>query len=238
MSVTRKWSLLTAVLIIGVLAASWFVLVAPKRSAAADLRDQATKQQADNQALVQQLSELKAQSLDLPNQKAKLAVLGKQVPDNPALPTLIRDLTAAGRKVGVQVLSMKPGVPALAVVAAPAVPVAAPATTTSTTSATAGTVTPAPVAPAALYVVPLSLDVTGSYFEVEQFINKLEDMQRKFLLTGFTLKASDGAGATGSTVAVASGGMDLTLTGQIFLAPNVASSTSTPAAAPAAAPAQ
>ncbi len=39
MSMTRRWSLLTAVLIVGILAASWFVLVSPKRSDAAGLRD-------------------------------------------------------------------------------------------------------------------------------------------------------------------------------------------------------
>ena len=36
--------------------------------------------------------------------------------------------------------------------------------------------------------MPLQLEIVGSYFEVEQFINKLEGMQRKFLLTGFSLK--------------------------------------------------
>ena len=40
-------------------------------------------------------------------------------------------------------------------------------------------------------MLPLSLEITGSYFEVEQFINKLEGMQRTFLVTGFTLKPGD-----------------------------------------------
>jgi Tfp pilus assembly protein PilO len=248
MSMTRKWSLLTVVLIVGILAASWFVLVSPKRSDAADLRAQATEQLASNDALVQKLNELKAQSLDLPKQKAQLAVLGKQIPDNPALPTLIRDLTAAGKKVGVQVVSMKPGVP-VAVVATAPVPVAAPATTTGSTgaatgdtSAAASGTTPKAVAPvpASLYQVPLALNITGSYFEVEQFINKLEGMQRTFLLTGFTLTPGAGAATTAtSTTTTATGttdGLTLSLTGQVFLAPNVASSTT--AAAPVAAQAK
>ena len=44
MSMTRRWSLLTAVVIVGILAAGWFLLVSPKRSDAADLRDKAGKQ--------------------------------------------------------------------------------------------------------------------------------------------------------------------------------------------------
>jgi Tfp pilus assembly protein PilO len=240
MSMTRRWSLLTAVLIIGILAASWFLLVSPKRSEAADLRGQATKQLASNDALVLKLNELKAQSLDLPKQKAQLALMHKQVPDNPALPTLIRDLTAAGKKVGVQVMSMKPGPPVPVVIAAAAVPVAAATTTTGTDtsgSAAAGGA-PAPVAPIApvaapLYMAPITLEIAGSYFEVEQFINRLERMQRSFLVSGFTLKP--GAPTVGSTTSTTDG-LSLSITGQVFLSPNVASST--PAAAPVAAPAQ
>jgi Tfp pilus assembly protein PilO len=236
MSNTRRWSLLTAVLIVGILAASWFVLVAPKRSDAASLRVDAAKQQADNQALVQQLNELKAQSLDLPKEKAKLAVLGMQIPNNPALPTLIRDLTAAGKRVGVAVNSMKPGVPAAAAVTAPVAPVA----TTTTKTGSTGTPTTAVAPPAAtLYVVPLSLEITGSYFEVEQFINKLEGMQRKFLLTGFSLKLDAGATTAAGTTNATSGDLSLSLTGQVFLSPNVAAAaTTTPVAASATTPAQ
>ena len=230
--------MLTAVVIVAILAASWFLLVSPKRSDAAELRSQATKQQASNDALVQQLRELKAQSLDLPKQKAQLAIFAKEIPNNPALPSLVRDLTAAGKKVGITIVSMKPGTPTA--VAAP-VPVAPVATTSTTDSTTAdGTTPPAPAAaaPAApsLYIVPLSVDISGSYFEVEQFVNKLEGLQRRFLLTGFTLKTNDAVTA-GASTNVAPGDLTLSFTGQVFLSPNVAATTSTSAAAPATAPA-
>jgi Tfp pilus assembly protein PilO len=196
---------------------------------------------------VQQLNELKAQSLNLPQEKAQLDVLGKQIPDNPALPTLIRSLTAAGKKVGVTVVSMKPGTPVSVAVPVP-VPVAAPATTTGSTdaagtggtTAAAGTTAPTVVAPPAapkLFLVPLSLDITGSYFEVEQFINKLEGMQRKFLLTGFTLKPG-GSSATQTGATTTAGELDLNLTGQVFLSPTMAAATTTPAPASATTPAQ
>lgn len=248
MSMTRKWSLLTAVLIVGILAASWFLLVSPTRGKASDLRDQATQQQATNEGLVQKLNQLKAQSLDLPKQKAALAVFRRQIPDNPALPTLIRDLTAAGRKVGVVVQSMKPGTPVPVVAVAP-VPVAPPASTTSDTSGTAtdgttdGTSTaPAAVAPTApsLYALPLNLEITGSYFEVEQFLNKLEGMRRSFLVNGFDLKPGGGetSGGTSGTTA-ADGDLTLTLDGRVFLSPTLATTaTSTSAAAPVTAQAQ
>jgi Tfp pilus assembly protein PilO len=240
---TRRWSLLTALLIVGIIAAGWFVLVSPKRSEASDLRSQATQQKASNDALVQQLTVLKAQSLDLPKQKAQLAVYGREIPDNPALPTLVRDLTTAGKKVGVQVVSMRPGAPTPIVVPV-ATPVAPPATTTDGTTTTDSTTTAAGATPAVvaapaaptLYLAPLGLTITGSYFEIEQFINKLEGMQRKFLVTGFALTPSTGAGAAGGTTPA--GELSLELSGQVFLSPNVAATTTTPAVAPATAPAQ
>jgi Tfp pilus assembly protein PilO len=251
MSMTRRWSLLTAVLIVGILAASWFLLVSPKRSDAAMLRSDATKQKVSNEQLVQSLNELKAQQLDLPKKKAELAVLGKQIPDNPALPTLIRDLSAAGKKVGVSVVSMKPGSPTAAVVAAPVAAVAPPAATTegtatpaagdTTSTTTDAAATPEAVAPVvpSLYVLPLTLEISGSYFEVEQFINKLEGMQRTFLLTGFTLKpfASTSAAPSGSA-STSSSELALSITGQVFLAPTIAAPTSTPVVASATTPAQ
>jgi type IV pilus assembly protein PilO len=253
MSMTRRWSLLTAVLIVAILAASWFLLVSPKRSEAAELRGKAAQEQAANDALVVQLNQLKAQSLDLPKKKAELAVLATQIPDNPALPTLVRSLTAAGKKVGVSVIAMKPGTPAAAAVAVPTTPVAAPATnpdgtpatnpdgTPATGTATDGSATtttpPAAVAPTAapLYVVPLSLTVNGSYFEVEQFIGQLENLKRKFLLTGFVLTPVT---SSGTTTEAAPGSLNLELSGQVFLSPNVAPAAATSVVAPSTAQAQ
>lgn len=228
--------MLTAVLIVGILAASWFLLVSPKRIEAADLRGQATEQQANNDALVQQLTVLKAQSLDLPKQRAQLAVFRKQIPDNPALPTMIRELTAAGRKVGVQVLSMSPGTPAPATVAIPVAPVATTesGTTESSTSSESTSAAAPPAAAASLYLLPLNLEITGSYFEVEQFLNKLEGMRRSFLVTGFTLTPGD----TSADSSTGSSELSLSLTGRVFLSPELASApavTSTSAAAPATA---
>jgi Tfp pilus assembly protein PilO len=226
MTMTRKWLLLTAVLIVAVFVASWFLLIAPKHDKVATLKAEALTQQSANDRLVQQLSELKAQSLDLPKQKAALAVFTKQVPNNPALPSMIRDLTAAAKKTGATIVTIAPQDPVALAVAAPVAPVAAPPATDSDASATgtdsAGTDTaPAPVVAAppapSLYQVPLKLKITGSYFELEQFINKLEGLRRSFLVSGFTLAANDSATAGASADAV---GLDLD--GRVFLAPTVA----------------
>jgi type IV pilus assembly protein PilO len=259
MSVTRKWSALAAVLVLAILAAGWFLLVSPKRSEAADLQSQAATQEAANAKLVSELEQLKAQQAELPAQRAELATMRKQIPDNPALPTLIRSLTEAGRKVGVSIDTMSPAVPVAVV--DPAAAVAAPVPTTESSSATsessstgsessessestessasadstaASTTSTAAAPPAAptLFQVPLTLEVSGSYFELEQFVNKLEGLKRSFLVTGFTLAPStEGtSGTTGSTTAAsgpAPGDLTLSLQGRVFLSPPV-SATATP----------
>jgi hypothetical protein len=87
---------------------------------------------------------------------------------------------------------------------------------------------PAPTA-AVLYQVPLGLKVSGSYFELEQFINKLEGLQRSFLVSGFTVSASE------SNDPAAPAGLTLDLQGQVFL--SSAASAAAPSTPVASAPA-
>src|SRR3954453_21945429 len=103
-----------------VLAGGYFLLVSPKRSSAADLRTQAATQTTTNQQLEGQLEVLKAQAKELPKQQAKLAAVAAKIPDNPALPAMVRALTTASQSAGVELVSMTPGTPA-ALAAAPAV---------------------------------------------------------------------------------------------------------------------
>jgi Tfp pilus assembly protein PilO len=218
MTVTRKWSLLAAVLVVAIFAAGWFLLIAPKRSDAASLKAKAQSQSQANALLVQKLAVLKAQQADLPKEQAKLAKFRSQIPDNPALPSLIRDLTAASRKVGVTIDEMTPQTPVASVSTSVAGAPAQPASPNQ----------PAPTA-AVLYQVPLGLKVSGSYFELEQFINKLEGLQRSFLVSGFTVSASE------SNDPAAPAGLTLDLQGQVFL--SSAASAAAPSTPVASAPA-
>jgi Tfp pilus assembly protein PilO len=242
MTATRKWTALAVLLIAAVFAASWFLLISPKRSEAADLRAQRVDQDAKNDSLRQQLEVLKAQAQDLPKQEAFLAQIRRQLPDNPALPALIRDLSAAARKAGVDLTTLAPEAPVSVVstpVTAPttaASPAAGPAADESATGTT-GTAA-APAAPASvLFQVPITVKAQGSYFEMEQFINKIEGLKRSFLVSGFNLKEPDASAAPEGT----DPGLELTIQGRVFLAPENLPATATApgvvAPAPAATPA-
>ena len=229
MTATRKWSALAVLLVAAIVAASWFLLIAPKRSEAAGLRSQTAEQDAANDRLIQQLEVLKAQALDLPKQEAFLAQIRRQLPDNPALPALIRDLTAAAKKSGVDLTSLAPALPVAVVnpVALVPTPAASPgADEPAKTDTAAAPVAAAPV----LYQVPIVVKAAGSYFEMEQFLNKIEGLKRSFLVSGFTLKSVETLSEDASS---STGALELEIQGRVFLSPAAAAVVAAPVAVPA-----
>src|SRR4051794_12355800 len=179
-----------------VLAGGYFLLVSPKRSSAADLRTQAATQTTTNQQLEGQLEVLKAQAKELPKQQAKLAAVAAKIPDNPALPAMVRALTTASTSAGVELVSMTPGTP-LAVTAAPAAaaPTAPGARTAPAAGASAGQLTS----------IPVSLNVVGGYFQIEQFISNLESLPRSMRLSNIGIAPGTNPVKPGSTGAVDDG---------------------------------
>lgn len=190
----KKWVAMTAVASVLVLAAGWFLAVSPKRSEAAELRDQAAVQTQANEKAATQLEVLRAQAKDLPKEQAKLAAVAAKIPADPALPSLVRALLGAAESSGVELVSVAPGVPELVAAPAPA-PAEAPATGQTTPPASdpaagagaapaAGAV-PAPIGPAGqLATIDVALNVAGDFFEVQRFVALLEELPR-------ALKVSD-----------------------------------------------
>jgi type IV pilus assembly protein PilO len=182
----KQWVALTVVGVIAVLAAGWFLLVSPKRSEAADVRVKVAAEQSKDSQLQTQLAMLKTLAKNLPQQQAKLAAVAAKIPDNPALPALIRGLSAAADSAGVELTSLAPGTPAPV---APATPAAsAPTVPGKPAAPAAGSAAAAGTAVAGtLQAIPLTVNVVGSYFQVEQFFDQVESLTRAFKVTGFTL---------------------------------------------------
>ena len=229
MTAVRKWSLLTAIACVVVLAAGWLLLVSPQRSDADLLQADAVSAQEATARLRTQLTVLKSQAAELPAQQARLTEISSKLPDNPALPPLIRALTVAAETAGVTLVSVAPSAPTLLV--DPAVAVVAPPATTeegappATTEEGAPPAAAAPPVPAALplAVLPLKLEVVGDYYGLEAFIAALEDLQRSLLVTGLAILPGTGPVAAGAAGPGATEGYDgnlkLTLDGRVFLTP-------------------
>lgn len=240
MTETRKWSVGAVLAILALLAASWFLLIGPKRGEAASLRSERATQDQSNAQLVAQIDMLKQQAKDLPAQERKLEAVRRKLPEGPQLPALIRDLSAAAERSGVELVSLEPQTPApLVAASAPGQPVPDPA-------AAAG------VAPTAggLYQIPITVKVSGGYYDVEQFFLKTESLRRAYLASGFSIEPADSAGAgaggeeTGAPVDAGGAGEDAapgdvtaTITARVFMTTDLtAAGAPTTATLPAPAP--
>lgn len=113
MTQTTRWSVGTAAVVALLLAAGWFLLVSPQRSDAAKLQQQAAATQTANAALEVQIQTLKAQQKQLPKMQAQLAEVRTEIPETPALPSLIRSLSDAAKAAGVHMESLAPANPAI-----------------------------------------------------------------------------------------------------------------------------
>lgn len=235
----RQWTILTALGVVGIMAAGWFLLISPQRAHANTLRTQAATEQQATASVQSQIAQLQQQQKGEVAQQRRLAQIANEIPDNPQLPALIRELSAAAHKSGVSLDSLAPSQPA------------------------AVTATSASAAP--LAQIPIVIQVTGSYFNVESFFQSIRHIDRALLVTGFTMTGGGGSstntttGATTGGIAAAPNALTAQIQGTVFESPTVAApaattaapipttqtpttTSSTPAtttsAAPAAAPAQ
>ncbi len=196
----RKWTLGTAAVSLFILLVSWFFLVSPKKSEAADVKSQTEAQISSNQQLRTRLDILVAQSAKLPDQQARLAAIRQHLPETAAEAQLIRSLSAAAAATNVNLKSVKP---------APAAPV-------TSAAGASGQLTNS-----GLMVMNVDTEVFGSYFDLERYLNKLEGMQRSFLVTGFTLVVPDESKGSAS-------GITLTIAGKVYFSPNLTTAPAAP----------
>jgi type IV pilus assembly protein PilO len=205
-SSNRTWTAGTAVVSILLVLAAWFLLIGPKRGDAASLKQQRESQLAANNQLKLDIAQLKAQSASLPAKQAELAVIQRQLPNNPQLPTLIRSLSTIATQAGLQLTSIAPGAPTELASA-----------TTGSASASAGTT------PSGVLSIPVTIVSTGTYAENELFLQKVQmSMTRALLVSGLSLAPAAPAGqsssSTNSTAADGSS-LALTITGSVFVLP-------------------
>jgi len=206
MTQTRKWGLLTAVAVVASLALGWFLLISPKRGQAAELRSQAEQQAAANSQLQTRVAQLKAQSKDLPRQQARLEDIQARMPASPDLPALTRSLVDAAAQSGVVVMTLTPQAPAFVETK----PAAAIAPKADAKAAAAG-----PQLKVAQ--IPLSVVVEGDYYEVEQFLGKLEKFKRSMLVTGLDLAAPSAAATSAEGARASQGAVTATIAGRVYM---------------------
>jgi Tfp pilus assembly protein PilO len=187
----RDRIIIVVVLVAAALGGFWFVVLAPKRSEAADLKAQiqvASQKLADAQQQAALARQAKAR---YDTDYAQVAKLGKAVPKDDALPSLLYQLQSAAHTAKIDFMSLQAATDASQASSAGATVVTKPATGSSTasdasaapaTQSTAAGLPPgATVGSAGFPTMPFSFVFNGSFFDMEQF---LSDVQRFVRVNG------------------------------------------------------
>lgn len=192
MTKLKQLWLLTALGSVAVLALGWFLLVTPKNGKAASIRAEANDQLQANAMLQSKIALLKAQQKQLPKLQDELEEFARLIPDNPALPSLIRSLSDAADASGVELVSVSPSTPML-FTGAPA------------------------VNGMALAQVPVAVKVKGTYPDIQQFFSEVEALKRAFLVGGAKVTPASSADSADSALAAVRNDLNAELTGQMFM---------------------
>ena len=192
----RDRIVIVVVLVAAALAGSWFVVLAPKRKAAAELStkiDAAKQQLMQAQQSAAQAKQAKGRYQD---DYATVATLGKAVPSSDALPSLLYQLQAASHNARIDFNTLKVAGTGSAPAAAATPPAAAakaastePNSTDSAASASAASAPATQAASASLPpgatvgsagfpVMPFSFVFNGSYFDMERFLGEVQKFVR------------------------------------------------------------
>jgi hypothetical protein len=183
-------ALMVVVSVVSVVA-FWFLALAPKRQEAASLGAQVTEQQQRLTAARSNLTASQVARSSYAVNYAAVAQLGKAVPANDDIPSLVYQLdsTAKGSGVNFQVIKLT-GAGAAAPAPAPATPAppasgdsgaqAASATTPAapTQAATAALPPGAVVGPAGIATMPLEFSFNGSFPRLSTFFGRLDGFIR------------------------------------------------------------
>ncbi len=163
----RDRIVLMAVIVVAVLGAGWMLVVSPERKKASSLGAEVTSAQATLSTAEGELSKARAAQSQYAAAYSSIVSLGKAVPTDKEVPSLILQLSRATRQRNVFFSSISTGTGG----AAGAAPAAS--TPAAATAASAGFTT-----------MPFSFVFDGSFFDLERLMRKL---------TNFTTRTASGA---------------------------------------------
>jgi Tfp pilus assembly protein PilO len=170
---TRTNKILISVVALGLaVCAYYFLNLAPKREEIAKLDTKVTQKQAEVAQGQQTLVTYEAARKGYKHNYALLARLGKAVPADDDVRSLLIQLESAADRSGIEFAKIELGSSVSGTAAAGATPATAGAGSTGTELASApGAV---PVAGGALSAMPFNFSFTGGYFDLSNFFAKLE----------------------------------------------------------------
>jgi len=180
-----------------VLVAGWFLLVSPLHSQADDIAATVDAKSANVSTLESQIAKLKVESKTLGAVQQQVKTLRGHLPSTPSMPALIRDISAQAKAAGAELVGITPAQPA---------------------KLSAGSIANASgvvdlSAPGQVNEIPLTIQITGNYAAVRNFLTNIENLNRSVLITDVDITRGDTA-----SNAASSKELKATLSGRTFMA--------------------
>ena len=159
---------LAVVFVIAIAAAFWLILLAPKRDKANELKDQAATLSTELESAQAQANEALAAKKDFAVDYAQLVQLGKAVPSDAATPSLLVELEALGIGSRTSFKSISLGTGESSGGGEEATSEGTESQSLPPLGATTG--------PSGLLAMPYSLEFEGGFFEIADFIQRLDSL--------------------------------------------------------------
>lgn len=169
MTRSRTWTIGTVAVILVAFAAGWFLLISPKRTEASELHESAAAAVAQNSLTEAKIRQLKLQQKQLPAQRAEIAQIQQQLPAEPQLPALIRQLSDAADEANLNLVGIEPSA-----------------------------IAPLSGASGVSYI-PVNVSAVGDYTQIRQFLFALEENKRSVMITGVDVAPAEGESTGGAT---------------------------------------
>ena len=166
-----KRTMLIAGAVAGLFLVLWYLLLwGPRKDDLAEAKDRRERAETLREELAVKVARLRAAEKDQPMKKAQVESLRTNIPDDPNLAAFILDTNDAAAKAGIDWISITPSEPQMPAGGGPAPLVAPTAAAGGPATGTVGGVAPAEI--------KLQLQITGGYFQMLDFLNRLSDMPR------------------------------------------------------------
>ncbi len=198
----RRALLIGAAAAVAVIALWYFVFWSPRSKALDQAKERRQAAQQQETQLRTEITRLRGAQNQEPAKLARLEALRTAIPEDPKLAQFILDVNDAANRSGIDFISIAPQLPAPpAPAAGGATATTAPAggggATTTTTAATAGGSQPSSAGAAARPAeIRLTLQIRGGYFQVLDFMNRLDDLSRLVVNDSLTVSADQSARLT------------------------------------------
>ena len=169
----------------GLILVLWYLLLwSPRKADLAEAQDRREAAEARRDELAIRVARLRASQKDEPMKRAQVEALRTTIPDEPNLAAFILDTNDAAAKSGIDFISVAPSEPAAG--AGPSGAIAVP-------TAAGAAHAPAGAFPAE---IKLQLQITGGYFQVLDFLNRVSEMPRLVITDDLTINSDDKAKLT------------------------------------------